>query len=226
MCDRYSLSVELSELTDYFQIASVRSAYQPRYNIAPTQSVAAIVNVEGERRLESFRWGLMPFWAKDAVNADSESVMEKRAYRRMFSKQRCIIPCNGFYMWRHEGKVSQPVRIVLKDQGVFGMAGLYDIWQTPSGNEIRTCTLMTTRSNRLIYDYAPAMPAILREEEMASWLDPARNKEPDYLQTLLKPYHPERMRAYPVTPRLSDLSLESEECFDEASLPAKYALLK
>ncbi|XOK64383.1 SOS response-associated peptidase [Paenibacillus elgii] len=225
MCERFSLTAELPELSERYRIGQVTYAYKPRYNIAPTQQVAVIVRGAESRMLEEHRWGLVPFWGKDAVNADSAAVHEKPAYRKLFGKQRCIIPSNGFYVWKTEGKTRRPIRIVMKDRGVFAIAGLYEVWKDSRGGETRTCTVMTTRSNRLVFDYDERMPVILDERDVETWLDPTMNGEPDRLQSLLRPYAPERMYAYPVSRRVADPLVESEECVEEAA-PPKYALLR
>ncbi|CAG7628030.1 SOS response-associated peptidase [Paenibacillus allorhizosphaerae] len=224
MYNRYSLTADISELIDYFRVADSPIAYKPSAYYTPMQQIPVICHVKGEKRLQEFRWGLMPFWAKDAVNADSEFVMEKRAYRRIVAKQRCIIPCTSFDVRQGEGKDKQSMRITLRDKKLFGIAGLYELWRDSRGNEEGKCTLLTTRANRLIYEYSHAMPAILRDDEMESWLDSDRNQDTDYLQTLLKPYHPELMRAFPVRVKTNGLTIEPKD--DIEALPAKYAVLK
>ena len=223
MYDRYSLTADLSELADTFRIAGVPVSYRPPAHFTPMQQIPVIRRTEGERRLQEFRWGLMPFWAKDAVNADSGLVMEKRAYRRIVAKQRCIIPCSSFYIRKGEGKDAQHLRIALRDQTLFGIAGLYELWRDARGKEEGKCTLLTTRANRLIYDYHDVMPAILREDEMEQWLDP-EHQDTDYLQTLLRPFHPDRMRAFPVQIKKNGLLNGSEDELEP--LPANYAILK
>ncbi|MBP1155684.1 MULTISPECIES: SOS response-associated peptidase [unclassified Paenibacillus] len=225
MCDRFSLTTELHVLSHHFQIGEVHFAYKARSHIVPTQQVSVIIPAKEHRRLEEHRWGLVPFWAKDAVNADSAIIHEKPAYRKMFSKQRCVIPCNGFYVWESKGKNKKPIRIEMKDKRVFGMAGLYEIWKDARGREYRTCTVMTTVSNRLIYEYDERMPVILNERDIDAWLDPQMNGEPDFLQSLLKPYAPDRMKAYSELPRSRVIVGKEEELLIEEP-PAKYAMIK
>lgn len=192
MCKRISLTTDLSSLSSQFRIGEVTFAYTPQETIEPTQSMPVVTYKEGERQLEEFRWGLVPFWAKDAVHADSQLVHEKPAYRRMFAKQRCVIPCTGYDLIKKEGKKQVPMRVTLKDTGSFGVAGLYEIWKDTRGGEYRTCTVMTTRPNRLLYEYEEYMPVILNRDEMDEWLDDSRSN-PEYLHHLLKPYDPDAM---------------------------------
>lgn len=192
MCNRISLTTELSKLTDQFRIDPIDFTYEPRDAFEPTQALPVIIRHNEHNRLEEFRWGLVPFWAKDAVLADSQLVHEKPAYRKMFAKQRCIIPCNGYELVKKRGKKSVRLRVSLKDEDTFGVAGLYEIWKDTRGAEYRTCTVMTTRPNRLVYEHEDYMPVILNQEETALWLDDKQGN-PDALQRLLKPYDPNAM---------------------------------
>lgn len=223
MCNRFSLTTELSELSRHFQIGHVMFPYKPRFHNTPTQPISVILAERERRKLEEHRWGLVPFWAKDAVNADSALIHEKPAYRKMFSKQRCVIPSNGFYVWKWKGKVKQPVRIEMNDKHAFGMAGLYEIWKDAKGGEYRTCTVITTVSNRLVYEYDERMPVILNERDIDAWLDPGMNGDMDYLQSLLKPYAPDRMQAYLESTRSLLIKEGAEELIEEP--PAKYAMM-
>ncbi|ALS22017.1 MULTISPECIES: SOS response-associated peptidase [Paenibacillus] len=223
MCHRFLLTTDLSELSHRFQIGQVMFPYQPRFRNVPTQPVSVIIAEREGRKLEEHRWGLVPFWAKDAVNADSAVIHEKPAYRKMFSNQRCVIPGNGFYVWKRKGKARQPVRIEMNDKRAFGMAGLYEVWKDARGGEYRTCTVITSVSNRLVYEYDERMPAILNERDIDAWLDPAMNGEPDYLQSLLKPYAPDDMQAYLEPTRSLPGDEGAEELLEEP--PAKYAMM-
>jgi putative SOS response-associated peptidase YedK len=193
MCNRISLTTELSRLSDQFQLDPVEFAYEPKDAFEPTQALPVILRKNQSNRLEEFRWGLVPFWAKDAVLADSQLVHEKPAYRKMFAKQRCVIPCNGYDLLKKVGKKKQvSLRVSLKNEGTFGVAGLYEIWQDTRGAEYRTCTVMTTRPNRLVYEHGDYMPVILNAEEMDTWLSDTVSN-PEVLQRLLKPYDPDVM---------------------------------
>lgn len=219
MCERFSLAADLSEMCDYFRIDKVMVPYHYRYNIAPTQPISVVLSQEDERCFDQFRWGLVPFWAKDAVNAGSETFCQKPAYRKLFAKHRCVIPCDGFYAWKAFGKSRQPVRIVLQDRGVFGMAGIYEVWKNASGDVVRSCTLLTTAANELVSEYHNRMPAILHESALEDWLKPGVS-DSDYLLSLLTPFPSEKMTAYPVSPAVSRIELETPECIEEIDIKA------
>ncbi|MDR9854168.1 SOS response-associated peptidase [Paenibacillus sp. VCA1] len=218
MCQRYSMAADLPVLMDHFQVDRVMYYYRNRYNVSPTQFTPVILQQNGERVLDEFRWGFIPYWGKDAVNADLRTVKDNPSYRKMIEKQRCVIPCNGFYYWKKEGKKAYPVRVVMKNRGMFGVAGLYEIWKDHHGEPLRTFTLVMTSANRLIGNLEePRMPAILPEEAIKDWL----NEEPGEfhrLSSLLQTYSDEEMEAYPVTPLIGNDTHDSEECIREMDL--------
>ncbi|KGE18718.1 SOS response-associated peptidase [Paenibacillus wynnii] len=222
MCQRFSMAAELPKVQEHFQIDRVMYFYKNRYNISPTQHMPVVLQQNGERILDEFRWGLMPFWGKDAINADLRNVHQNSGYRRIVDKQRCIIPCNGLYYWKIEGKKSYPVRVVMKNRGMFGVAGLYEIWRDTRGEPLRTCTLVMTQANPLIGQFQSRMPAILSPEEMTQWLDEKTNNL-NALDSILRPHSAEEMHAYAVTPRIDDGN-DTAECIREMDL--KHAWVK
>ena len=214
MCGRFSITAGLPDILDSFQVNKVAVHYEFRYNISPTQHVPVIVSRNGQRIMEKYRWGLFPYWAKDSINTDCESLTEKRAFRKMFSKNRCIIPSSGFYSWKRHGNKQQPVCIKLRDRNVFGMAGIYDVWKDPRGNEIRTFTIITSKANSLVAQYQERMPVILEDSYLDFWLDPGITDE-NFLQRILMPGQAERMTVHPVSPAVNDENNESPECVEE-----------
>ncbi|TBL72435.1 SOS response-associated peptidase [Paenibacillus thalictri] len=183
MCNSISVVAEASELIQQFKLDHVLFYTSNRYEINPTQSVSAIITRKDERVLDEFRWGLMPFWAKDSIWADSGSLLDKRAFRRILQKQRCIIPCSGYFVSQMEGKRKVWIKFTPKS-GSFGIAGLYDVWRSASGDELRTCTMLTTEANRVVSPYHHRMPAIMDQERTDQWLQPGL-KDPLALQALL-----------------------------------------
>jgi putative SOS response-associated peptidase YedK len=179
------------------------STLAPRYNIAPTQSVI-VVGDDGKRYLKPMRWGLIPSWAKDPsignrmINARAETLAEKPAFRAALKKRRCIIPADGFFEWQKLGKVKQPVHIVLKSREPFGFAGLWENWKSPEGEEILSCTIITTEANELLEAVHDRMPVILTRNTEAAWLDP-KIQEPEKLLPLLKQFSADQMEYYPVS---------------------------
>ncbi|SEG42870.1 SOS response-associated peptidase [Paenibacillus sp. UNC499MF] len=217
MCKQYSLTADIKEIQDRFSVDKVAVPYKARYNISPRQHVPVIVSVNGELVLDEYRWGFVPFWARDAVNADGMSVHQDPAYRKIFMRQRCIVPCSGFYYWKTEGKKSFPVRVVPRNREVFGIAGLYDVWSDPRGKELRTCTLLMTESNALITSFHNQMPVILNQHSTGDWMSQGAI-DTDRLIPLLKPFPAEAMEAYPVTPAISNLELDESHCIEEMNL--------
>lgn len=217
MCQRFSMAAELPEVQEHFEIERVMFYYRNRYNIRPTQPMSVILQQNGERILDEFRWGFIPYWGKDAVNADLRNVHRNPTYRKLVDKQRCIIPCNGFYYWKQEGKRAYPVRVVMKNRGMFGVAGLYEIWRDTRGEPLRTCTLVMTEANPLIGEFESRMPAILSKEDISRWLD-EETYDLEALNPILRPYSSEEMISYAVTPLIDIHGNDSDECIREMDL--------
>lgn len=147
---------------------------RPRYNIAPTQPVSVVRAKGSARVIVSMRWGLIPNWAKDAsmaqINARSETLLEKPAFKENFERRRCLIPADGFYEWRRSGRSKQPFHFGMKDDSLFAFAGIWDRWRTPQGQLIESCAILTTAPNELLRDVHDRMPVILRPETYHVWL--------------------------------------------------------
>lgn len=225
MCGRFTLTVTEIEWVHYFYIETVRLRFEPRYNIAPGQNIAAIIaDDSGSRRAGELRWGLVPSWSADEkighkmINARAETVHERRSFREPFMRRRCLIPADGFYEWKKVGRAKQPYRITLKEQSLFAMAGIYEAWTGPDGRTIYTCSIITTEPNDLMADIHDRMPVILPREAEAHWLDRSI-QDPDDLLPLLKPYPAEEMRAYPVHPRVGKATYDAPDCIEPYEPP-------
>ncbi|QDX94370.1 SOS response-associated peptidase [Brevibacillus laterosporus] len=150
------------------------------------------------------RWGLIPSWSKDEkmaykmINAKAETIREKPSFKNLFIRKRCIIPADGFYEWMKIGNDKQPMRIMVKDKGVFSLAGLYDTWKSPDGGRINTCTIITTKPNTLMADIHDRMPVIIKREDESLWLN-RDVQDGELLESLLLPFEEEQMQAYPVS---------------------------
>ncbi|MDP4097395.1 SOS response-associated peptidase [Paenibacillus sp. P96] len=217
MCRRFSLSADLDEVRQFFGISRVMYYYKTRYNMSPTQSVPIVMNHDGEKVLDEFRWGMVPYWGKDCVNADLNTLTVNPAYRKLAETQRCIIPCNGFYYWRNMGKKSCAVRVILPGQQMFALAGLYEVWQDTRKEPMRTCTMVMAPANRTIEEFTSHMPAILSLEEAEQWLNPEL-RDLNELQTMVQTYDAEEMHAYPVTPMVGNDGHDHEECIKEMDI--------
>ncbi|KQN97209.1 hypothetical protein ASF12_22150 [Paenibacillus sp. Leaf72] len=226
MCGRFTLAAEQHQIIETFKIEKVNYIHSPRYNIAPTQNIAGVILNDGRRTLDSFYWGLLPTWAKtrklaySTFNARSETLQSKPAFRSIFTKKRMIIIADGFYEWSHEGKEKQPYRFKVKSTEVFGFAGLYDRWQSPEGEEIQSCTIITTEPNQLTAKVHNRMPVILSEDAMNLWLDPSI-EDKEILQGLLKAYDPEDMYVYPVTKSVGNVRNNLSNLIEEIPLNSK-----
>jgi putative SOS response-associated peptidase YedK len=204
MCGRFVLFSSPEEIREAFAIQQVRYPVEPSYNVAPTQSVAVVVQREGVNTLEKMRWGLIPAWAKDPaigsrmINARAETVGEKPSFKRPLRDRRCLVVANGFYEWQKTGQAKIPMFIRLKSGQPFGFAGLYDVWTSPEGEAVASCTIITTSANDLMQPIHDRMPVILPKSQESSWLNPAIQHAADVLP-LLVPYSAADMEAYPVS---------------------------
>jgi putative SOS response-associated peptidase YedK len=218
MCGRYTLNQPAQALAPTFSIQEVLDL-KPQYNIAPTQMVATILHdTESERReLQQLRWGLIPSWARDPsigakmINARAETVAEKPSFRAAFKRRRCLVVADGFYEWQQQEKKKQPFYFRLQDAQPFGFAGLWEQWQPPEGEEITTCTILTTNANELMLSVHHRMPVILHPKDYDLWLNPQFSAS-DTLQQLLQPYSPEAMTAYPVSTIVNSPKNNNPEC--------------
>ena len=204
MCGRFVLFSSLEELREAFAVQQVRYQVEPSYNVAPTQTVAVVVQREGVNTLEKMRWGLIPAWAKDPaigsrmINARAETVGEKPSFKRPLKDRRCLVVANGFYEWQKTGQAKIPMFIRLKSGQPFGFAGLYDVWTSPEGESVTSCTIITTSANDLMQPIHDRMPVILPKPHESTWLNPAIQGAADVLP-LLVPYSAAEMEAYPVS---------------------------
>ena len=232
MCGRYSLTTPSEAMRRLFGFVNPLPNLPPRYNIAPTQAVpivrlvsrehAAHHGENRERELVQVRWGLIPFWAKDAsigakmINARAESIAAKPAFRQAFKSRRCLVPADGFYEWQAGPKGKRPYRIELKGERgesspLFAFAGLWERWEkSPDGLPVESCTIVTTEANALLRPIHERMPVILGSTDHATWLDPdaaARTAE-----ALLKPYAAEAMQIYPISTRINSVRFDDAAC--------------
>jgi len=223
MCGRFTLFEADKILSKEFGVSGV-PPLSPRYNIAPSQPIAAVRTPHTGigRELALLRWGLVPSWSKDPaignrlINARAETVQEKPSFRNAFRRHRCLIPTNGFYEWQRQERGKQPYFVRMRDERIFAFAGLWDRWESPDDGVIETCAILTTAANAVLAPIHGRMPVILPQAEYARWLDPAL-KDPDSLSPLLVPFPPEGMLAIPVSPRVNAPSTDDEKCI--APLP-------
>lgn len=217
MCGRFSLVAPAIEVAKQFNLVEV-PLLAPRYNIAPSQPVAIIrENSAGFRELSHAQWGLIPSWAKDSsmasklINARSETVSEKPAFRAAIKSRRCIVPASGFYEWQSLNGKKQPIYIHPTDGKLFAIAGLWEHWKSPDGEEIESCTLLTAAPNTLISPIHDRMPVLLEPEDYALWLNPKQPKT-DLFHHLFRPYPAQKMAVYPVAPLVNNPRYDASDC--------------
>jgi putative SOS response-associated peptidase YedK len=206
MCGRFTLTATVEQLINRFEIESflLDEDYSPNYNVAPSQSVIAVLNNGSMNKMGYLKWGLIPPWAKDPkigykmINARAETLSEKTSFRNAYQGKRCLIVADSFYEWKRQNQNKKiPMRIKLKSDELFAMAGLWEKWTSPDGQSIFSCTVITTTANELVHDIHDRMPVILQPKDEKVWLNPKSN--PKELDQLLKPLDRELMEAYQVS---------------------------
>lgn len=204
MCGRFTITATLDEIASRYDLddTALPSNYRPSYNLAPTQQALSIIHDGKRRRAGYLSWGLIPSWSKDAkiasqtINARSETIMEKPAFRESFQRRRALIVVDGFFEWMQTSYGKQPMRIVMKKRNIFSLAGIYDTWMGPDG-KVSSFSICTVESNQLVAPIHSRMPAIIHPNDEDNWLD-RDNRDTSVLRSLLKPYTAFEMEAYPV----------------------------
>jgi len=219
MCGRFTNNAKAKDIEKEFKVGKLNpKIFSDRYNIAPSQEIAAVLETGGERIVSNLKWGLIPHWSKDdsfaskLINARAETIAEKPSFRDAFKHARCIIPATGFYEWDKKSKgVKQPYYFYLKEKDVFGFAGLWSEWtDKESGEVIETCTIITTEANKVLEPVHDRMPVILKEKDYDDWLD-EKEDNTDYLQKFLVPFPASAMKSHPVSTLVNSPSENSPE---------------
>ncbi|HEY9113420.1 MAG TPA: SOS response-associated peptidase [Bacteroidales bacterium] len=215
MCGRFQLSVKGKQISERFNVEVFDEMYKPTYNSAPSQNLPVITNSE-PGQLSLFKWGLIPFWAKDPrignklINTRAETITEKPAFKNALVKRRCLVPANGFYEWRKSDKT--PFRIFLKTTELFAMAGIWETWKDAEGKPINSFSIITTTPNSLMEKLHNRMPVILATENEAAWLN---ENDVDTLKKLLIPFDSDKMDAYPVSTKVNSPANNNEEIIQQ-----------
>lgn len=214
MCGRYMLARDAQSLAEEFGIdAPARLA--PRYNIAPTQPALIVREVDKRRVAALVRWGLVPFWADDInigqrmINARSETVTAKPAFRAAFRHRRCLVPADGYYEWQSRDGRKQPYLMAPADGGCFALAGLWEHWQR-DGNELETMSLMTCAANASLSAIHDRMPVVIARADYGRWL--SGDTAPAQLQSLLSPAPNDCFVARAVSTRVNSPRNDDREC--------------
>ena len=221
MCGRFSATNTFREIKIRWNLQGDFS-FEPRYNIAPSQSVPVII--QGGRGFDAklMKWGLVPSWSKDPsvgnrmINARAETLLEKPSFRDLVERRRCVIPADGFYEWRRDDDRKVPVWFHLKSREPFVFAGLWDSWRHPKvGDALHSFTIITTEPNALMSPIHNRMPVICDEATGREWLE--RNHGP---QSILRPWPAELMQAHDVSNFVNAPENDTPECIKP--LPPDY----
>lgn len=220
MCGRCTLSLDIATLKSLisrrYEVTQFHlDDYSPSYNIAPSQSLLAVISDGYSHRIGRLRWGLIPHWAKDdrigyqLINARSESLLTKPTFSHLIKQRRCILLIDGFYEWSTSTKT--PYRIYSTKESLLSLAGLWTSWKNKEGESIYTCTIITTTANSMMQPIHHRMPVILTKEQEKKWLD-TTIQEPSFLQSLLQPYHGQELTKYKVSPYVNHWKNNDIKC--------------
>jgi len=220
MCGRYALAATPDDLAAVLPGIDVPADLAPRWNIAPTQDAAVVPN-DGQRRVQLFRWGLLPSWAKDRtiatrlINARAETLAEKPSFKQALRRRRCLVLASAFYEWRRDaGGGKTPMAIRRRDQRPFTLAGLWETWRDPDdGSTVRSFTIVTGAPNELVAQVHDRMPVILPADAAERWLDPDAHDAQDLLP-LLVPLPAADLVAYAVSPAVGNVRHDAPDCLE------------
>jgi putative SOS response-associated peptidase YedK len=216
------MRANLKTVAGLFDVTEPPPNVKPRYNVAPSQTVVAVRPAEdGSKQWAILRWGLIPSWATDPkigykmINARCETVATKPSFRSAFKRRRCIIPADGYYEWKANGKLKQPYLFHRKGDVPFAFAGLWERWE--HGDEpMESCTIITTNANAATREFHDRMPVILDEKAVAEWLD--SKSELQELTDLLKPADEKLLIATPVSTLVNSPKNEDPRCVEPIAL--------
>jgi len=221
MCGRFVMTSDLSVIEEAFNIQAFSADLKRSYNIAPGSEVTACVH-DRVNRCVSFRWGLIPSWAKNPtiekgiINARSETVTEKPSFRESFKKRRCLILANGYYEWKKVGSNKVPHYVYPVSERPFGFAGLYDTWRSKDREIVSTCTIITTEPNELLRPLHDRMPVIVPKDRESLWLDTTVGGGEDLL-SILRPSVNEAMEIREVSKLVNSPLNNVPECIQPLS---------
>jgi putative SOS response-associated peptidase YedK len=215
VCGRFAFFSPHDTLIDAFgDIPGLE--FSPRYNIAPSQDIAVVVSTDEQSPTATqYRWGLIPAWAKDPaignrmINARAETLAEKPSFRQAYSRRRCLILTNGFYEWQKLPEGKQPLFISRPDNRPFALAGLWDQWESSSGERVLSCTIVTTAANHFMQALHHRMPVCLEGVSLNTWLDSTAPRE--QLDTVILGPQPMALQAWPVSRRVNNPANDAED---------------
>lgn len=216
MCGRFVCDMPPGIISELFAVSA--PADIPRsFNVTPSSRILAVRYRETGKELSLLRWGLIPSWvkdsaaAKDVINARSETAQEKPFFRQALRKRRCIIPANGFFEWQRAENGKQPYFIRMKSDEIMGLAGIWEYWESPDGERIESCAILTVASNSLVRTIHERMPVIIRPEDYPLWLN-QDVVDPAVVKSLCVACPAELLEMYPVSSLVNNPRNNSREC--------------
>jgi putative SOS response-associated peptidase YedK len=219
MCGRYALTSPPAAIAERFHLLWAPEI-EAHYNIAPSQMIPVVRETAEGRALALLKWGLIPWWAKDAhigaklANARAESLADKPAFRDAYRHRRCLVPADAFYEWKPLAGRKQPYCIRMRDHALFGMAGLWEHWVAPDGQVVESCTIVTVDANALVGELHDRMPLILAPGDYDAWLGAGSGES-----ALPPAVAAEAMVAYPVSPLVSNARNDDPACLVPIDAP-------
>ena len=222
MCGRFTLHTPESRLRKVFNLENSEPlGLHPRYNIAPSQQVPIIRDIESGREIIMARWGLVPHWSNEAkakystINARIDTVAEKPSYRTPFKHRRCIIPADGFYEWKVVDGRKVPHHIRMRDGDVFALAGLWDHWEG-EGESLESCSIIVMPANDVMKPLHERMPAIIAPAHYDLWMDP-RVTDKAEIMGYLNSTPSSQLVTYPISPWVNSPEHDDERCLEQAA---------
>ena len=227
MCTRFALKTKPEDLQKLLGLEQALD-WKPRYNLAPSQSIPAVIRpLENKKReLRSLRWGFHQTWAQGGrllVNARSEDIQDKPFFQGSFEKWRCLIPMDGFYEWRHEGKETRPHYIHMTSQEPFAVAGIWSP-QEEGKQTVDCAAVLTTQSNFDIAFIHDRMPVILRPQDFEQWLDVDYEMDFEKVKRLMKPFREGLLESHEVGDWVNSPANDNEKCIERYNGPSTLSL--
>src|SRR5699024_9037657 len=218
MCGRFTLTSNKETIKKRFDIVNEFEMLKPQYNIAPTESVLAVIYNGPNKHAGYLKWGLVPSWAKDSkasfnlINARSETAHELPSFRNLMARKRCLIIADSFYEWRKDSADKRPERIQTEDRDLFAFAGLFDTWR--NGEEvIHSCTILTKDSDEFMQKIHPRMPIILPRNLEDKWISESLKDEfeaHEFIQNLAN----EKLNSYTVSNHVNYAKNKGVNCIE------------
>lgn len=222
MCSRFVLKSSPKSIANLFNLEKTID-WKQRYNIAPSQAIPAVIRpLENKKReIKLIRWGFVASWIQGGrliLNIRSEEIGEKPFFQESFEKWRCLVPVDGFYIWRHEAKETHPYYFHMKNDAPFAMAGL---WATQKfeDKDVDVCAILTTVPNDTVRAFHDRMPVIVAPSDYRLWLDSADVRDFEKLEKLFQPFPGNQIKSYQVGAWVNNVAHDDEKCIEPSSEP-------